>query len=808
MYKYTISLIFILSFFYSTSHAQKSRGIIKGVVRSEVDNSAIEGAIITVVGDTIVRRTSVDGSYAINNAPLGYHSLYIVADSYKSQMTESFEVTASTPLTINIKMEVTKAETVVVTASAPLRSTIESPVSLRKISREEIDLTPGANRDISKVIQSSPGVVTVSANNRNDVLVRGGGANENKYFLDDIEIPVLNHFSVQGGSGGYASLVNTELLNGVNFYTGAFPAALSNGLSSVLDMRMKSGNPDKFHAKFVLGASDAGISIDTPVSKDGKTTFIGSYRVSYLQLLFDVLQLPFLPTYNDFQFKLKSQVSDNDEIFLLGLGSFDNNKLNLNIKKPTESRNYILGYLPNNDQISYVIGAGWRHSFEGGQFKITLSRDYLHNELFKFANNDESKDKTLDIDSKEQNYRFRAAIDIWNVKEFKISAGFGGGYGDYSSNSMQRIFTNNSYNDYSSHSKVSLWRYDAFATVSRAFFDDKFSVLVGLRMDGMTYSNLTSNPLQQLSPRLSLGYKFSDKWSVSATIARYYQEPTYTTLGYASTNDNQLDQRKNLRYVNVNQYLAGVKFSPNASSQFILEGFFKQYGNLPVSLIDSLPISTGNLTDYIVGNVPARSIGKGRAYGAEISYRNLNFHNTVINVSYTLLYSQVNKLDGDLKPVADQFWNSTWDVRHIFNIYAIHKFPKNWTLGLKWYFTGGLPYTPYDYELSSDIGSWQTHRRPLPENGQYNYSRTGVYHQLDLRVDKVWYFKKWKLGFYVDIQNLYNFKSSGQEFLLPEVDANGQYVIDPNKPGHYLMKSLENGMGGTILPTLGITIEF
>ena len=108
---------------------------------------------------------------------------------------------------------------------------------------------------------------------------------------------------VQGGSGGNASLVNTDLLRSVNFYTGAFPAAFGNGLSSVMDMRMRDGNPTRFKGKLILGASDFGINFDTPVSRNGKTTLLASYRRSYLQMLFSVLGLPFLPTYNDYQFK-------------------------------------------------------------------------------------------------------------------------------------------------------------------------------------------------------------------------------------------------------------------------------------------------------------------------------------------------------------------------------------------------------------------------------------------------------------------------------------------------------------------------
>lgn len=798
-------LLFSLSA--SLSYGQIKSGVVRGLVTIPQVNTPVEGARVSIYGDTLVSYTGADGRYEFEAVPVGYRTLRVFADGYPEYTSASFEVTSAIPSVVDAQLTPISISTVVVTGTNPLRQTVESPVAMRKIGREEIDLTPGANRDISKVVQSAPGVVAVSANNRNDLLVRGGGANENKYLLDGIEIPVLNHFSVQGGSGGYASLVNTDLLGDVNFYTGAFPASSPGALSSVLDMKMKNGNSERFHGKLVAGASDVGVTIDTPISKNGKTTLIGSYRRSYLQFLFGLLKLPFLPTYNDYQFKVSSQLSENDELFVIGLGSFDNNKLNLGIENPSESRKYILGYLPNNDQFSYVFGAGYRHNFTGGQLQITVSRDYLKNSLFKYLNNDISQERTLDIDSREANYRLRAIADWWNVGGFRIRAGLGGGYGSYRCSSMQAIYNQGRYSRFNTYSDVDLWRYDAFATISRYLFDSKLSILFGLRLDAMTYSSLTVNPLKQLSPRLSLSYRFTDKWSLNGTVARYYQEPTYTTMGYMGQDGGSFDQRDGLKYMNVNQYVAGVKFSPNSQSSLTLEGFFKQYGNMPVSLVDSLPVSTGDLTDYIVGNVPARSVGKGRAYGMELSYRNLNFYNTVINVSYTLLYSQVNKLNDAMLPVDCQFWNSSWDVRHILNISAIHKFRHSWTLGFKWYLTGGLPYTPYDIGLSSQIDVWDNRGRPVTDNLQYNTGRTALYHQLDVRVDKVWNFDKWRLGFYIDIQNLYNFEAAGQDIIMPQTDANGQYIVDPNNPGNYLMQTVTNNLGGTILPTLGLTIE-
>ena len=100
-------------------------------------------------------------------------------------------------------------EEIVVKAS-PFRKSEESPVSLRRIGIEQIEKNPGGNRDISKVIQVLPGVASTPAF-RNDLIVRGGGPSENRFYLDGVEIPNLNHFATQGASGGPVGILNVVM---------------------------------------------------------------------------------------------------------------------------------------------------------------------------------------------------------------------------------------------------------------------------------------------------------------------------------------------------------------------------------------------------------------------------------------------------------------------------------------------------------------------------------------------------------------------------------------------------------------------
>ncbi len=799
-----IILIYILIVSTIAGYAQKQKSVntIKGQVVHSITQLPVANALVSIVDTNQIVTTDTEGYFEIEAVESGYQSIYIFCYGYSPFVSESFLVSsASKSKDFKFELERLSVDVKEVTVVAsPLKATIESPLSVRRIAAEEIDLTPGANRDISKVVQLSAGVVPISFGNRNDVLVRGGDANENRYYLDGIEIPVLNHFAVQGGSGGYASLINTDLLGEVKFYTGAFPSEFANGVSSVLDMNMKTGNSDKLHGKFIVGASDIGVNIDTPISKNGKTTLVASYRRSYLQLLFDVLALPFLPTYNDYQFKINSKLSDRSEVYVIGLGSFDQNRLNLSIKNPDDSQQYILGYLPNNDQTSYMFGGGYKHRFDGGDLLVIASHSYLYNKLYKNRDNDTSLDKILDIVNTTKEYKIRGEVKLYDVAGFSLKAGVGGGYGEMSSSTFQQIYSANDTQTFNYNSNTEVLRYSLYANLSREIINGKLFGSFALRADGMNYSSYTSNPLKQLSPRLSLTYNIKPKLSLSSSFGRYYQEPLYTTLSIK-------DNKSRLKYLAVNSFVQGIEYTPNRNSKLKIEGFYKQYSNTAISLIDSLPLSTSDLEESVIGAVPAVSSGRGRSYGAEVTYRNLDIKNTIINISYTFMKSQQNRLDSHLNPIKGKYWNSSWDVGHIVNISAIHKFNNDWSFGAKWYLVGGLPYTPYDYDLSSRIDAWDARNRPYIDYQYYNDSKSKVYHQLDLRVDKVWYFKSWRLGIYLDIQNIYNFKSAKQDLILPEVDSNGNNIVDPDRSGYYKMKILQSNFGGTILPTFGVTIE-
>jgi hypothetical protein len=354
-----LSILIILIPFYGFSQ----QGTIEGRIFNAKNNEPVEFATIAIFGTAIGSISDLDGNFLFTGLEPGYVELRVSSVGFETYVSEAIMVTNAKKVFMEIPLEEANVQLEEVTVKAsPFRKIKESPVSLQRISIEEIEKSPGGNRDISKVIQSFPGVASTPAQ-RNDVIVRGGGPAENVFYLDGIEIPNINHFATQGASGGPVGIINADFLREVNLYTGAFPANKGNTMSSVIDLYQVDGNQDKLNFRGGLGASDLFVTLNGPIGDN--TTFIASYRRSYLQFLFQLLELPFLPTYNDYQFKLKHRFNEKNEITLVSIGSYDINELNLEANE-TEEQQYILGYLPEDFQWSYAIGTVYKHYRQKG----------------------------------------------------------------------------------------------------------------------------------------------------------------------------------------------------------------------------------------------------------------------------------------------------------------------------------------------------------------------------------------------------------------------------------------------------------
>ena len=748
------NVLFLLLLGLLTTVSAQPTHRIKGTVIDKASRQPLEFINVLVLGLGRGGVTDAEGHFNIGEVPPGIYRLQASAVGYKTILTPEY-IVSTKDLTIQIETEenLTELEGVTVTAS-PFRRDPESPVGLRIIGLQEIEKSPGANRDISRIVQSYPGVAFSPAGYRNDLIVRGGSPSENRFYLDGVEIPNINHFSTQGASGGPVGIINADLIREVNFYTGAFPTDRGNAMSSVLDFKLRDGDMERNSLKATLGASEVSLASNGHIGK--KTSYLVSVRQSYLQFLFDMLGLPFLPTFTDAQFKLKTRFNANNELTILGLGGIDNMKLNT--KLDGEKAEYILSYLPKIQQETFTLGAVYRHYAGIHVQSVVVSHSYLNNRNTKYLNNDESSadNLSLKLRSVEQETKFR----IENTSTFgnwKINFGANLDYSQYTNTTFQRVYIDEG-RTFDYHTYLGMWRWGIFGTINYATTDERFTASLGLR---------------------------------------YYQLPPYTGLGFKDNNGAWVN--KYLRYMSVSQESLGLSWHPGNTFELSAEGFYKQYDKIPFSIADGIPLACkGN--DYgVIGNEALSSTAQGRAYGIEILMKWLIAKKLNLASSFTLFKSEYRNNK------QSEYIASAWDNRYIFNMSGTYNFPHNWSLGMKISCIGGAPYTPYDVEKSSLVTAWNAQGRPYYDYTKYNTGRLPAFGQLDVRVDKTFYLKRCMLGFYIDLQNVTNSK-----FKQPDILMSTGVIENPSAPmaeQRYKMKYITQ-KSGTLMPTLGITFEY
>ena len=767
---------------------------VKGTVIDKSSRQPLEFINVMIVGLNKGGVTNAEGKFSIGQVPPGIYRLQASAIGYKTVTTPEY-ILSTRDLHIQIEMEEnqTELEGVTVTAS-PFRRDIESPVSLRIIGLQEIEKSPGANRDISRIVQSYPGVAFSPIGYRNDLIVRGGSPSENRFYLDGVEIPNINHFSTQGASGGPVGILNADLIREVNFYTGAFPTDKGNALSSVLDFKLRDGDMERNSLKATLGASEVSLASNGHLGK--KTSYLVSVRQSYLQFLFDMLGLPFLPTFTDAQFKLKTRFDARNELTVLGLGGID--KMKLNTKADDEDNEYILSYLPKIQQETFTLGAVYRHYAGAHVQSVVASHSYLNNRNTKYQQNDESDPEhlMLRLRSTEQNTQLRLENSS-SFRNWKVTVGTSLDYSQYSNTTFQKIYTDRAQTfDY--HTYLGIMRWGLFGTVNYTSIDERFTASLGLRADANNYSAAMKDLSDQLSPRLSLSYQLTEHWSLSGNAGLYYQLPPYTALGFKNNNGLYANKYA-LRYMQVSQGSVGLNWRKGDTFEVSVEGFYKDYDKIPLSVADGIPLTCkGN--DYgVIGNELLTSTAQGRSYGAELLLKWLIAKKLNLASSFTLFKSEY-RTDKESEYIA-----SAWDNRFIFNLRGTYNLPRHWSVGMKVSCIGGAPYTPYDADKSSLVTAWNAQGKPYYDYTRYNEDRLPAFTQVDIRIDKTFYLKRCMLGFYIDLQNI-----AGSKLKQADVLMSTGVIKNPDAPiaeQRYVMKSLKQE-SGTLVPTLGITFEY
>ncbi|MEJ2540012.1 MAG: hypothetical protein P8188_08595, partial [Gemmatimonadota bacterium] len=608
--------------------------------------------------------------------------------------------------------------------------------------------------------------------NRNDLLVRGGGPGENAYYLDGIRIPQINHFATQGATGGALGLVNVDFIREAEFYRGAFPVRYPDALSSVLVIENRPGSVEGIRGDVTLGASEAGLTLDGPLGDGGNWLF--SVRRSYLQFLFQALDLPIRPDYWDAQTRIELNPTERDRITVVGIGALDD--FDIVEPEPGDTENEeVFQRVIDNDQKSGTIGATWQRLVGDGVIRLVASHSRTD---YRFQDLDPEGDLVLRNRSLagETPIRLEGEVRRWGVE---WAGGLRLSRETLETDVLQVATPGAPFDqDVVFDTQVTSWNPGGFLQGSVGLANGRARITAGVRMDDVGALDAGFS----VSPRLALELEVAPRWSLALAAGLHHQSPDLLSV---AVEEDGSPVNTGLRPIRNVQGVAGLAFEPDNVTRLSVEGFWKRYSRYPV-LRDDPRISLANLGgDYgFIGAEPLIPDGEGRAYGVEFfGQRKLSGRFYALG-AYTLSWSEFSGADGVFKP-------SSWDVRHALDLTGGYRVGERWELGTRLRVLSGRPFTPFDRQLSE--AQFPITGRGVPDWDRIGEERTDAYLRLDVRGERRFEFDGWNAVIFLDLQNI-----TGRENPVGFL-----YTQDPEFPDN-----LRPVDGTAFLPFFGFSVEF
>ncbi|MCD6277188.1 TonB-dependent receptor [candidate division WOR-3 bacterium] len=661
---------------------------IKGIVKDE-RGKPLENVNIVVVETGIGTTTDENGEYVIKNLPQGDYTIKATIIGYAPQ-TKRISLTANQPINVDFVLRVLPVRIEGVTVMAKSYNPFGYNLKGSQIDDSPEDL------DIQRVLSCLPGVGTVE-DYSGRITVRGGDPDENLTVVDNVEINYPVHYSWFGGDGGSITILPSDIIDRIYFYTGNFPVRFGDKLSSVIDIKLKT----KKESVFSLNIGTANIGIESKNS-----SFIFSFRKSNLGLMEKLLNMGSTQiNYQDAFLKTFFHKGEKDTFFFLFLYTDDY----LHFDGSSSAPEYGLN-LPEVEvdwiQTQNIESFIWKHHFTFIEnFSVSLSRKFIQWEATQKGRGS-----------------VRTVETCIPLKIEMSHKGFRGGF-DYRYLNLSHLLyiapdttpTNvplpgDTFQNFST-------TYKCAAYIEKNFKINRFEILPGVRWDwfGITRKGV-------VAPRISISGGISSKTTLFGGIGWYYQSPRY----------DYLTRNKTLDYECAIHYSAGAEYHLQGYDKVKFEIYRKDYHNLISPVSDS--------ADELDNS------GKGVSKGIEIYLVKEVSKKLILKCSYSLSTSK--RIDR----YGEHF--SDWDQRHIINIVGRWELSPYLYFDAKWRFATGRPYTPIiGREQHPVTGQW------LPIYGDINSARYPNYHRLDIKIAWLFSFHHIKGELWVNLWNVYNHKN-------------------------------------------------
>ena len=714
------------------AQSQAPTGTIKGKIVDYSTQESLIGVAAMISSLNIGDASDENGEFLIKNVPVGSYSVTFQQIGYQKLKMPDIIIRSGKITFVNaeLRQSVIESDDVVVTTGYYNKDEIE-PTSVVNFNAEEIRRAPGSAGDISRVLLALPSTAML-ADNANDLAVRGGSPSENGFFVDNIQINNINHYPVQGSSGGPIGLLNVDFIEDVTFHAGGFSAAYGDRLSSVMSIDFREGNTEEYDAKAGLSMGDVGITLEGPIIK-GKGSFFISARESYLDLIAEAISTEAAPRYGDFHSKATYDINASNKITFLNIVGHST------ISYDTDDA-IDLGVSEYGDYTAYTgtSGFNWKSLWsKKGYSNTSISYSLTQCDMKWF----DISDNHLLYDNKYLEGKAR----IHNVNHYQINSrnniqfGVNGEYemADYDNfvaedyNRLGDIVPEMIIDD-----NFNSWKSGAFVSYSIKPVN-RLTTTLGARADYFSH-----NEHLHVSPRFSTSYRLSDRLSLNGSAGLFYQNLPMCILA-------QNYDFKELKDPRAIHYVLGLEYMLNEDTRLTIEAYDKEYEHLPLDTSDpaKFVIDDGSSFGDRWGEYGELvDVGKAYTRGIEVMVQKKLAHKLYGLASGSFFRSRYKDLNG-------QWRDRVYDNKYIFSLIGGYKPNNRYEFSAKWIFAGGVPYTPFDQELSHQYNTG------IIDINQYNSKRYPDYHSLNIRFDKRYHYKNSCIVTYFSLWNVYDRKN-------------------------------------------------
>lgn len=700
--------------------------------------------------------TSEGGAFRLPDLRPGTYQLEVTAPGRPAITSSDVVVRAGLESKVELTLpEIAATQQSITVAASVFVAPEEVKNSGYLVSGNEIFKAAGALQDVSRYVQTLPGVVIGSDDFRNDIIVRGGSPLENLFVVDNIEVPNINTFANFASAGGSVSILDAALIQDVTFLTGGYPASYINRTSSVLQVTQREGLRDGLHGRVTLGFGGGGAILEGPLKK-GKGSWVVSARRSFLDAFTKDVGIGGVPVVYTFNAKAVYDLSPRDRVWAVNLTGVDNIRLGLTDSNKDKTDKEINNYDIRYDGWRSATGFNWQRLFGSrgvGLLGVTHSeasvgssvKDLLRNGIpgatvpvdqviasgsQVFRENSREGESTVKYDLTAYLPMIDKLQAGGSLKIFNIRYNTASPLGYDSPYSLVR-----DQNAFDIRSSFVTTQPGVYAQATRNL-TQRLNLTWGGRVDSYRYVGHT-----RFSPRAGISYRITDKLAWRASFGSYYQQPFFQFLAV-------FPQNRALTPFRADHYVTGFAYTVSPTLRVTLEAYRKNYKDYPVSTqYPSLSLAnigdTFNIREILF---PLTSAGRGRSQGVELFVEKKFTDKWFGQANIAFSRTKHAGLDGLLRP-------GSFDYPRVFSAVGGYRLTKKWELSARAAYLSGRPYTPFD------VANSRAQNRGIYDLARVNAERLPDYLRLDLRVDRTFWIRDKPLLIFIGAQNVTNRKN-------------------------------------------------